>query len=151
MSEGPCARFWSRNWSFEHKEPSNHSLSKVLWLEYTNQEKKQSNYCFGLYLISCRAFLSITCISIFFFRNSSDHPLLDTRVWLMDFSVLFCMVGTLTLYVIYKVNPPSLCRQLSLSVIKNYAVRSRFLEWLDWIQCHDAALMFIQISHEVQR
>lgn len=37
-----------------------------------------------------------------FSENSSDHPLLDTRVWLMDFSVLFCMVGTLTLYVIYK-------------------------------------------------
>ncbi|XP_063611326.1 uncharacterized protein LOC134785013 isoform X1 [Penaeus indicus] len=35
-------------------------------------------------------------------ENSSDHPLLDTRVWLMDFSVLFCMLGTLTLYVIYK-------------------------------------------------
>lgn len=54
---------------------------------------------------------------VFFFRNSSDHPLLDTRVWLMDFSVLFCMLGTLTLYVIYKVNFRNIRRQYTLSVV----------------------------------
>lgn len=74
MSEGPCARFWSRNWSFEHKEPSNHSLSKVYDWNTRIKKKKQSNYCFGLYLISCRAFLSITCISIFFFQKLFRSP-----------------------------------------------------------------------------
>ncbi|KAK7068282.1 hypothetical protein SK128_006422 [Halocaridina rubra] len=35
-------------------------------------------------------------------RISVDHPLMDVRFWLMDFSVFFCMLGTLILYIIYK-------------------------------------------------
>ncbi|XP_068230159.1 uncharacterized protein [Palaemon carinicauda] len=37
-----------------------------------------------------------------FNKNSADHPLLDPRFWLMDFSVCLCMLGTLTIHIIYK-------------------------------------------------
>ncbi|XP_066990596.1 uncharacterized protein [Macrobrachium rosenbergii] len=37
-----------------------------------------------------------------FSKSSADHPLMDPRFWLMDFSVCLCMLGTLTIHIIYK-------------------------------------------------